>query len=644
MGDNLWDQLKQSKGFKDFFNEYNASIGNSLKELNESPYPIQGRDKEIEQLYGILERPRTPVAILLGQAGVGKSATVEEFARQLNSNTSRVNKVKYLLVSLQVGSLKALGTSQLQAALSNMLSKLKDVEDLAQMTLKDPTIRIVLFIDEVHMLVTIFGPGTKIGGDLLKAELARTPIRVITATTRREYDSTIAVDRPLAERFKQIEMHELPKDVVKMICKNWWSKIAPEYPLPSDAILDRMLDANALYRAEEAEPRKSLDVLEDFVSYCKRTGKPVTHDVVDEIFKRRFSISLTLDIDPKAIFAEITRRVKGQPHALSVLRKLTQSLVFRLDPVSNKPLATALFTGSTGTGKSETTKAIADGLYPGENAIFNVNMPDYKTVESEAAFRKRIGERIRHVPNTVLLLDELEKAHVSVLDSLLAILDEGLVTFSTINREGQEEPNTVSLRNTVVIATTNAGHEVFKNDAKYSSRTLNLKQGETENLASKAEVETLMKSLHNILMDSGFKPELLGRFNRIVPYRSLEENVLLMIAENHLIALAKKFKDLRGYSIYYEAPREWDSRYPYKTFDVALYITFTRAKANDPNSGGARKIKHEIDSTVYDAIIDAITENPQHKAFKVSVSRDAEIYSIGAGVAAGGVVVSAIQM
>ena len=293
MGDNLWDQLKQSKGFKDFFNEYNASIGNSLKELNESPYPIQGRDKEIEQLYGILERPRTPVAILLGQAGVGKSATVEEFARQLNSNTSRVNKVKYLLVSLQVGSLKALGTSQLQAALSNMLSKLKDVEDLAQMTLKDPTIRIVLFIDEVHMLVTIFGPGTKIGGDLLKAELARTPIRVITATTRREYDSTIAVDRPLAERFKQIEMHELPKDVVKMICKNWWSKIAPEYPLPSDAILDRMLDANALYRAEEAEPRKSLDVLEDFVSYCKRTGKPVTHDVVDEIFKRRFSIRLT---------------------------------------------------------------------------------------------------------------------------------------------------------------------------------------------------------------------------------------------------------------------------------------------------------------------------------------------------------------
>ncbi len=117
---------------------------------------------QIQQIYDILERPRTPVALLLGQAGVGKSAAVEEFARQLNNRINPNLKVKYLLVSLQIGKLKSLGTSNLQAALSSMLSKLKEMEQLAQLTLGDKSIRIVLFIDEVHMIVTILVPELKL--------------------------------------------------------------------------------------------------------------------------------------------------------------------------------------------------------------------------------------------------------------------------------------------------------------------------------------------------------------------------------------------------------------------------------------------------------------------------------------------------
>ena len=621
-------------------------MADSLQLLNESPYPILGRDSEIQQIYDILERPRTPVALLLGQAGVGKSATVEEFARQLNNKSNPNLKVKYLLVSLQVGKLKSLGTSNLQSALSSMLSELKELEQMAQLALGDKSIRIVLFIDEVHMIVTIFGPGTKIGGDLLKAELARTPIRIIAATTRREYDSTIAVDRPLAERFKNVEMNELPKDVVLQICKSWWSKIAPMYALPSDSVLNRTLDANAMYRAEEAEPRKSLDILEDFVSYCKRTGKTITDQVVDGIFERRFSISLTLKIEPSSIYQEIARRIKGQPYALETLKKLTQSLVFRLDPTSDKPLATALFTGSTGTGKTETAKAIAHAMYPGKKMLVIMNMPDFKTPEHDVLFRRNLGEIVRHQPSSIIVFDELEKAHAKVLDSLLFILDEGVVNFTSLNREGQEEVNRVSLRNTVIIATTNWGQKVFKNDAKFSSSVslIGSKDIARKSLIEKAEVERLLKAVHEELVAGPFKPELVARFNRIVPYRALDEETFIRIAESQLHDLADKFRTLRGLNIVYNNPVNWertgDKRYPYTTFDVALYIAFTRAKADDSEQG-ARKIKNEVNSVVYDAIVDCIIENPTKKNFKVEISRDADIYDRGAGTAVGGVIVHA---
>ena len=646
MAEQLWDKLQSIPSFWNKWKAYNESMADSLQLLNESPYPILGRDSEIQQIYDILERPRTPVALLLGQAGVGKSATVEEFARQLNNKSNPNLKVKYLLVSLQVGKLKSLGTSNLQSALSTMLSELKELEQMAQLALGDKSIRIVLFIDEVHMIVTIFGPGTKIGGDLLKAELARTPIRIIAATTRREYDSTIAVDRPLAERFKNVEMNELPKDVVLRICKSWWSKIAPMYALPSDSVLNRTLDANAMYRAEEAEPRKSLDILEDFVSYCKRTGKTITDQVVDGIFERRFSISLTLKIEPSSIYQEIAHRIKGQPYALETLKKLTQSLVFRLDPTSDKPLATALFTGSTGTGKTETAKAIAHAMYPGKKMLVIMNMPDFKTPEHDVLFRRNLGEIVRHQPSSIIVFDELEKAHAKVLDSLLFILDEGVVNFTSLNREGQEEVNRVSLRNTVIIATTNWGQKVFKNDAKFSSSVslIGSKDIARKSLIEKAEVERLLKAVHEELVAGPFKPELVARFNRIVPYRALDEETFIRIAESQLHDLADKFRTLRGLNIVYNNPVNWertgDKRYPYTTFDVALYIAFTRAKADDSEQG-ARKIKNEVNSVVYDAIVDCIIENPNKKNFKVEISRDADIYDRGAGTAVGGVIVHA---
>ena len=625
--------------FMDVFDKYNASIGNALGILEEQPQDIQGRDKEIKMLYRILERPKTPIALLVGHAGVGKTALVEEFAKQLNSGTydTRLN-YNYMLLALRLGNLASIGVSKLQSTLATLLDTLKKFEDAAQKALNDPNIRIVLFIDEVHMMVTIFGPGTKIGGDVMKDVLARSPLRVICATTRREYDSTIAVDKPFAERFKQIEMNELSKKIVADICANWWQKVAPDLPLIRPDLVERIIDANAVYRSDSAEPRKTLDILEDLVSYSRITGNQPDDHVVNDIFKDRYSINLSFAVSADEVADEIDRRIKGQPYARYALRRAFRAMVYQLDPNSNRPLGTYLFTGPTGVGKSETTKAIAASLYPGEKVLLNINMPDYKTPEHEPGFRKRLGEAVRHTPNSIVLFDELEKAHETVLDSLLAILDEGVVTFEMENREGNVEVNQVSLRNTIVVATTNAGSEIFNNDAKYSQRDVG-----SSALLNNAEIQRLQQALRPYLIASGFKPELLGRFNRIIPYRGLSEGELLQIAESKINNLIKSFKNLRDIDLELSEPRQWPADlYNYFTTDVALDITFIRARADDPSSGGARSIQREIDDNLRDEIVDAIIDNPNCQRFRLDVNRESKIYNTSADRSVKGVQVHAI--
>lgn len=629
---------EQSK-FMDVFDKYNASIGNALGILEEQPQDIQGRDKEIKMLYRILERPKTPIALLVGHAGVGKTALVEEFAKQLNSGTydTRLN-YNYMLLALRLGNLASIGVSKLQSTLATLLDTLKKFEGAAQKALNDPNIRIVLFIDEVHMMVTIFGPGTKIGGDVMKDVLARSPLRVICATTRREYDSTIAVDKPFAERFKQIEMNELSKKIVADICANWWQKVAPDLPLIRPDLVERIIDANAVYRSDSAEPRKTLDILEDLVSYSRITGNQPDDHVVNDIFKDRYSINLSFAVSADEVADEIDRRIKGQPYARYALRRAFRAMVYQLDPNSNRPLGTYLFTGPTGVGKSETTKAIAASLYPGEKVLLNINMPDYKTPEHEPGFRKRLGEAVRHTPNSIVLFDELEKAHETVLDSLLAILDEGVVTFEMENREGNVEVNQVSLRNTIVVATTNAGSEIFNNDAKYSQRDVG-----SSALLNNAEIQRLQQALRPYLIASGFKPELLGRFNRIIPYRGLSESELLQIAESKINNLIKSFKNLRDIDLELSEPRQWPADlYNYFTTDVALDITFIRARADDPSSGGARSIQREIDDNLRDEIVDAIIDNPNCQRFRLDVSSESKIYNTSADRSVKGVQVHAI--
>lgn len=942
------------------FNKYNSMCGNAFVRLKEQKHDIQGRDKESAMLVRIMERPLTPIASLIGPAGVGKSALVEDFVKRVGrGEIQSLPGREYFVVSLRIGNLKTLGNDKLQAVMSNMLDEMAKLEKIAQEVLQNKKIRLILFIDEFHMLVTIFGPGTKIGGDLMKDVLARASVKVITATTRKEFDSTIAVDEPFKERFKEIELNELPTHVVLDICKNWWQSNVPKLPMPNDQLIMKVLNANKAFRAQQAEPRKSLDIMEDLVASMLVTQRPVTEDVIDEIFKDRFHINLNLDFDADGIFANVKKRVKGQALALYELQRALRAVAFQLDKNPNKPIMTLLLTGSTGTGKSllnsilipspysetgyirmgdikvgdyvydrkgrptkvlgvfpqgprevfeikltdgrtisadgehlfsyytakqklkydnnqykngvpnfktnsvnellelgvttqeangqskvkfylpmneavertpkefnlqpyelgtllsdsyfdndklseipelincnshdkfipndyklgsieqrwnlikglfdangnitddkpfnvtytsiseqlisdiqevlwslgvmstivddneqsgytlqiksqnneknrffslprkleicdlaekqdahkkqikkfnfvgiesitklstkedmtcilvdnnehlflaghehivthntETTKAICETLYPGENVLQNFNMPDYKLESAEPAFRKKLGETVRHQPNSVILLDEFEKGSDAIKDSMLAILDEGIVNFEVENREGQVEIHKVSLRNTIVIATTNAGHEVFQNMAEFAQDN----DGFSLSNTAKSQYEQLRNSLNNHLKMVGFKPEMLGRFDRIIPYRNLTENVMIEICDAIIDNYFDKLLKLKGIKI--ERAPKVEAVINNKrelVNDLSAFITKIRARSEDSTAGGARQLKRAIKTDIEDPIIDTVLDNPGKKHFRVYVSKQSRLFDPGASDTKGGIVIDVLD-
>lgn len=625
---NVWESILSPENEATYkcWLEIKEKTKNSVRPLAPSKKKVEGRDEEMKLLERVLERPHTPIALLLGEAGVGKTALVEGFAREslMNPHVS-----KYLVLELRLGSLSALDRGTLQAVLSNILEDIAKLQDCVRKDMNNEDLALVLFIDEVHMLITIFGSGTKIGGDVMKDLLARSPIRVIGATTRREYDAAIAVDIPLAERFKKIELLQLTDTKVLEILETWWARFVSEDDPIDKELLNKLIEVNKIYRPEAAEPRKSLDIMEDFASLYRITNKRLTEKDLSNIFEQRFSINLDRKFDAPKILESLNKRIMGQPYALYMLRRLLNSVEYQFSKKVNQPMMTALFTGPTGVGKTETTKVIAEGLYPNEDALFTINMPDYKTKEQEPQFRKVLGNTLRHQPNAIILLDEFEKAHESIRDSMLTILDEGLIYYESINREGQIEIFQSSLRNSIVIATTNAGADVFATDTKFNmdNKLTSTNSSDAITEKTKANVDQLMNTLVPNLQNNGFRPEMLGRFQQIIPYRGLSTDALLRIAEDRINDIVYKFKMLKGIEIVIQEPKQWPKDlFDYYTTDIALFVVIVKAKAEDSNSGGARAVHREIEANFTNQVIDAIIDNPGCKRFKAEVDKEAAIY------------------
>ena len=477
--------------------------------------PLIGRNKEVDKLTQILARRKKRNAILVGDPGVGKTAIVEGLARKIVENVVPHTIKDCTVYSLDMGALMA-GTKYR----GDFEERIKQVIEVLES--RDNAI---LFIDEIHTVVGAGAAGNSSMdmANLLKPALTRGKLQVIGSTTYEEYRETIEPDRALARRFTKLDVVEMtPED-----CKTMLRALMPQYELYheihiEDAALDAVVDLTVTHMHDRYLPDKAIDVLDSAMAKLKviNLDKELTVDLVKHEISEQAKIpleQLTVKTDNFNINYESTIKAKvfGQDNAVDQLLDAVYISKAGLKDIT-KPMGSYLFVGPTGVGKTELANQLANCL---DMTLLRYDMGEYMEShkvasligappgyvgygEGDAGAGKLINDLEQH-PSAVLLLDEVEKAHPDVLNILLGVMDNGMLTSSS--------GKSVSCRNVVLIMTSNLG-------ARDGERN---KIGFDNSTNSTASIEAVNKH---------FTPEFRNRLDAVIEFNKLSKEQVKPIA------------------------------------------------------------------------------------------------------------------
>lgn len=601
--------------------EINEFFGHAIRPMRIPDREVVGREDSLKELSLELERPETPVALLIAPAGGGKTSLVETWNKREREKGHNV----YTFVT-DIGALGSEGlngrdrNAVLQGRLEQLLPKMKQVEDIIRT--EEPDAEVILFVDEFHLVISTFGAGTKIGGDIMKTALTPPPIKFIGATTTGEFETYIEPDDAFTRRLNLLRLPPLDDDLVVDIIENvaeTWAK-NDRQPFTTDqfehtdrSVYEYIVKMRKLHLQQYGEPAKSIDLLESCVSeVVYQNAEAITPETVEKVFKARHQIDLNANFMYKHVMEVLKRRVKGQPLMLETIKKGIFKMMYPIE-YSNRPRMALLFVGTTGTGKTETAKALAEGLFGSEDALHTFSMTDYSAAKSEERFRREFGSAVAAYPSSVILLDEIEKGHESVLLSLLPILDEGSVKYEQLGADGFEVSRTVSLRNTIVIATSNAGSETIAKVTEFHREkddpyTVN-EMTDEDLLEWEHEKSTVQGAL---LSDKKIRPELIGRFQQIIPFGKLQKRTKLSIINHKLDYYYQRMEELYGVKIIAPPKQNGASGTGYEEWQenpIAMYILLDKGSGDGANDGGARKINRDLEDNVLTVLQEAMAEN-----------------------------------
>lgn len=440
-----------------------TSLGRNLTQLAQEGRldPVVGRTREIEEVIDILGKRRTNNPCLLGEAGVGKTAVVEGVAQRLLSLHG--NLAEKVVVELDMASLVA-GT-QLRGSFSERLNGLKEEVRRAEG-------RVVVFIDEIHTLVGAgsTGEGPQDAANELKTAMARGDFPCIGATTHDEFRKFIAQDPALERRFTPVvvnepsvaETVEILQGIIGRYEEHHGLVYAPESLQAAASLASR-------YVTDRFMPDKAISVVDLAGSRCRREGRPVVEPAdVARVVARMAGIPeerLLLDDSARLLQLEeeLGRRVIGHGEAVARIARVIRRNYAGF--ASRRPMGSFLFLGPTGVGKTEMARALAEVLFGSREALVRLDMSEMaeghavsRLIGSPAGYvgygdGGQLTEPVRRRPSSVVVLDEIEKAHREVQMLLLQVLEEGRLT----DGKGRH----VDFSNTVIVLTTNLGAEAF---------------------------------------------------------------------------------------------------------------------------------------------------------------------------------------
>ena len=534
--------------------------------------PLIGREMEIERVVQILCRRRKNNPLLVGEAGVGKTAIAEGLAKKIVEKDIPEVLQNKTIYSLDLGALIA-GTKyrgDFEQRLKTVIKQLNEEKDS------------ILFIDEIH---TIIGAGSASGGtldasNLLKPALANGQIKCIGATTYQEYRSVFEKDHALSRRFQKIDIEEPDVQTTITILKGLKSHFEEHHNVKfsTDAIISAV-ELSEKFINDRQLPDKAIDIIDEagaaqkILPQTKKKKVIGTKEIEDVISKVARIPAKNINKDDRNSLKTLERDLKavifGQDKAINSLSSAIKMARSGLGPES-RPIGSFLFSGPTGVGKTEVAKQLA---YTLGIELIRIDMSEF--IERHS-ISKLIGappgyvgydngglltEQINKTPHAVLLLDEIEKAHPDILNILLQIMDNGTLTDSNGRK--------TDFRNVTIIMTTNAGAEALsKLDFGF---THNEKAGDEQ-----IEIKKI------------FSPEFRNRLDAIVSFSALDNNIILKVVDKFLIQLENQLHD-----------KKVDATFTKKLKDYLAKTGF------DPQMG-ARPMERLIQDTIRKALADQL--------------------------------------
>jgi len=569
--------------------------------------PCIGRKEEIKKVAQILLQKRKNNPLLVGDAGVGKTCIVEGLAQKIVQKEAPDNLKSLRIIEINMGSLVA-GTiyrGQFEERLENVIKEASSNPD------------IVLFIDEIH---TIMGTGSASSAldaaNILKPALARGDIKCIGATTTNEYRKYIEKDPALERRFQVVWVEEPTPEEALEILKGLREGFEKYYKLKiPDKVLEKAVQFSVRYLTDFRLPDKAIDIIDNAcskkllksLSFSKgsiSTGEELTIEDIATVVSERAKIPvqyLTQEESQRLLMLEefLFERIKGQDH---VVKEIAESIRMAKagfkDP--KKPLSFAFF-GPTGTGKTEFAKALAEFLFLDENKLITFDMSEYQQKhevakllgsppgyighEEEGLFSKKI----RTNPYSVVLFDEVEKAHPDIFDLFLQMLDEGRIT----DNHGKR----INFSETIIVFTSNLGGRAFISTP--SKKPI----GFAKNYEEKKEPyeEEVMEAVKEF-----FKPEFLNRIQKILIFNPLTEEAVRQILHKVIKNLNKRLSS-RGIEIFLDSLAE----------DFII-------KRGYSETYGARELERTVDRFIAEPISKMILEGKIKEDAKIKVSLKGE--------------------
>jgi ATP-dependent Clp protease ATP-binding subunit ClpC len=490
--------------------------------------PVIGREREVGRAIQILCRRTKNNPVLVGEAGVGKTAIVELLAQKIADGTAPDQLADKHIIKIDMTSIVA-GTKyrgQFEERMKKLLDEIKQCKD------------IIVFVDEVHTIVNAgAASGSLDASNILKPALSRGQITCIGATTPDEYVKHIESDKALDRRFQMVKIEAPDAEQALLILKG----IKREYEKYHGVrytvgALKAAVELSERYITDRYLPDSAIDILDEVGAKhsLQKNKNMITEEEVEDLVSDTTGVPIvSIDTDTPKFFRRLEKNLKseivGQDIALEkVCTALKASHAHLNDP--NQPVGTFLFLGSTGVGKTHLCKLLSKYLFGNEQRLVRVDMSEFMEKHSVSKLTgsppgylgyddsNQFVEQVRKYPYSLILFDEIEKAHPQVLDILLQILDEGHMTDGRGRR--------INFKNTVIVMTSNLGTEV------YDAKSIGFKDvTETDQAADlkAAAIDTL-------------KPEFVNRIDDIIIFNQLTDDVLKQIIEIQFIIFADRVK------------------------------------------------------------------------------------------------------